>query len=1011
MKLDNEESPAANSGGMTSLFGHRSIRWQIRVVCAAVALASMAGACPWRADGVSLAVMVAGLATVIGCLFLEHRIAKPLALLLESAQGVASGRVVHADPLDRLDEIGLLQRAIDQSAQNLLAILWTLDDHHDSESASPLLPLFGRPRNEALPAAIRQVTSAIDRMGQQRHLDVLTGVYSRAGLAEKLRKIQRRTQTGSNAPASLPVVGLLFIDVDNFKAINDGYGHDTGDRVLVAVAERLRRSVRATDFVARYGGDEFCVLMDDTGTGTNIRGMEQKLHEAIGRGIDLESITVDVSISVGSSILGVDADDIGSLLTVADKRMLEVKARRKGTQVIHRTIGSDSPYGPACVLPLMLFVREIRTSIQSIVERFYEQLATLPGSDSLIKALSEPQLEHLKSQQMQNMLALASPHLTEEQHRDIALRTGRIHAIVGLSRRDLVRAYDILDRVIRTRVDTTRHSEALSLVGRRLIREFGWQMEAFQTLDSGRQLLLLDIADIAHKAGNYGDLFSEVTEKLAAYEEISGCAIGSPDSQGVIRFDFIAGSNAERFIISAETAGLLPSFMSDDGAESMWQTWRSGQIQHCINFANAPDMETWRSLAESSGLRSCASIPLCDDHSNLQLVLVLFSTLPGGYSSTDYMTFLAQLRSSIMFALHRLTVKKGAKPVLPYNARWHMTTLLRSGALEMYYQPILELRSNEVMKVEALARLRDGDRVLTPAEFFPAFSDDDLFELYVRGLQLVLKQRNRWLKQGLDIRVAVNLPPSSLVDPRYYDSTLQTLKEHDCKPEYLTLEILETEEISSMVDVAKTLMKFKELGVHLSEDDLGSGYSSLNRLHKLPFDTIKIDRSIVAPAAENSQNVLPFIYQLTRLGHSLGKTVVIEGVEDRDLIEAARILGVDAAQGYAVARPMPAQQFTEWLESRLADCVPERQTHCALTELARFLLWEEQLHMLLNPPSASGNYLRGISREAIPVLSLDCIDLDVEHSVVSAALDHGLQSPRYRAVREQVLATLTSGNQ
>lgn len=188
----------------------------------------------------------------------------------------------------------------------------------------------------------RLIAKRLADLAASAQADVLTGVYSRAGLAERLRKIQRRIQSNRGRPNSQPSVGLLFIDVDNFKEINDGYGHDTGDRVLVAVAERLRRNVRATDFVARYGGDEFCVLMDDIGAGTNMRKLEQKLHDAIGRGIELDNVTVNVSISVGSSMLGTDADDLSTLLTIADRRMLEAKARRKA---VHRTRRADNRYG------------------------------------------------------------------------------------------------------------------------------------------------------------------------------------------------------------------------------------------------------------------------------------------------------------------------------------------------------------------------------------------------------------------------------------------------------------------------------------------------------------------------------------------------------------------------------------------------------------------------------------------------------------------------------------------
>ncbi|MGJ4748578.1 EAL domain-containing protein, partial [Leptospira sp. SA-E8] len=267
----------------------------------------------------------------------------------------------------------------------------------------------------------------------------------------------------------------------------------------------------------------------------------------------------------------------------------------------------------------------------------------------------------------------------------------------------------------------------------------------------------------------------------------------------------------------------------------------------------------------------------------------------------------------LVFAVLSIEGRHGRANVVPYVTRQHWAALLRSDALEMHYQPLLDLQTGRIYKVEALARLREGQRLLGPGEFFPALLPSDFVTLYERGLQQVLDQRQRWLDEGIEMAVSLNLPSSALVDPRYFDVTQRVLREQACPAGVLTLELLETGSFPHGSEVVEAFEKFKSLGVRLAEDDLGAGYSGLARLREMPFDQIKIDRSIVQNVERDPFDVLRFIYQLTRLGHALGKRVALEGVEDVALLEAARILGANAVQGYVVAKPMPGAAFRDWL--------------------------------------------------------------------------------------------------
>jgi EAL domain-containing protein (putative c-di-GMP-specific phosphodiesterase class I) len=606
-------------------------------------------------------------------------------------------------------------------------------------------------------------------------------------------------------------------------------------------------------------------------------------------------------------------------------------------------------YGPSWALALTSLTQALRHGAAGIVNRIWEGLTRLPHSRYLLASLSEQERESLKAQQIRDLYALADPDLTGMAHRAMALRAGRIHAIAGLDREDLVRGHEILSAAIHHHVDHSVHGEALMVLGSRLSRDLAWRTEAYSRLQTLRHDVLLVITRLAWEAASYTDLIGRVVEALGKHDEIAGCSVGRPDCDGVFRFEAASGKTIQRYLDELERSAERRIVVGDQpqGQGPTGRAWCSAEVERCANFATDPRMNPWQGFAMTprNGFRSSVAIPLRPPGHPPVAVLTLYSALPGGYTSADQAGFIVQLQSLLGFAIARVENREGHTHTVPFAIRQHWAGLLRSDALQMVYQPLLDLRTGQITKVEALARLRDGDRLLTPGEFFPALSSDDFLALYVGGLGQALAQRNRWLQDGVDLRMSVNLPPDALSDVRYFEATQRALTEHRVAPDRLTLEILETGALPSGMDVCRELAKFKALGVSLAEDDLGSGHSSLNRLRELPFDWVKIDRGIVSHVDQDVSNVLHFIYHLTRLGHSLGKFVIVEGVECEELLEAIMILGADAAQGYGIARPMPASQMMAWLgtQPRLPD---PRNPKSPLGKLARLLMREECEHLV-----------------------------------------------------------------
>ena len=188
----------------------------------------------------------------------------------------------------------------------------------------PLPSLNIRRRDE-----IGQLAMSFSEMEHNLRIDKLTAVFNRASLIAQIASLRRQLEQGTG---ERPSFALLFIDLDHFKKINDQHGHGAGDRLLVTVASRLKESVRITDVVARYGGDEFVVLLKGVTNVDDVIATEEKIRRIVEEPIRLEHITAQVGVSIGWALFPEDGEDVDALLKIADKRMFDTKRIRKAAR-------------------------------------------------------------------------------------------------------------------------------------------------------------------------------------------------------------------------------------------------------------------------------------------------------------------------------------------------------------------------------------------------------------------------------------------------------------------------------------------------------------------------------------------------------------------------------------------------------------------------------------------------------------------------------------------------------
>ena len=240
---------------------------------------------------------------------------------------------------------------------------------------------------------------------------------------------------------------------------------------------------------------------------------------------------------------------------------------------------------------------------------------------------------------------------------------------------------------------------------------------------------------------------------------------------------------------------------------------------------------------------------------------------------------------------------------------------LGKGELTLDYQPIYRMaggRPAGLVGMEALLRWAHPDLgSVAPVEFVPLLEQSrEIVPVGRWVLEEAARQCRHWQRQGCpDLVMSVNVSARQLQDPGFYDDVQDAIDGSGLRPDHLVLEVTESVLVVDVLPIGASMQQVRDLGVHLALDDFGTGYSSLLYLQGLPIDRLKIDRSFVSGLdAEESDGTI--IRTVVDLAHTLGITVVAEGVETEAELRAVGSMGCDEAQGYLLGRPAPARHHT-----------------------------------------------------------------------------------------------------
>ncbi len=254
---------------------------------------------------------------------------------------------------------------------------------------------------------------------------------------------------------------------------------------------------------------------------------------------------------------------------------------------------------------------------------------------------------------------------------------------------------------------------------------------------------------------------------------------------------------------------------------------------------------------------------------------------------------------------------------------------MERGEFVLYYQPKVNLESGEVVGAEALIRWRHPQRgLLPPAAFLPAIANDPIeLDLGQWVIDTALRQIDRWTASGLGLPVSVNVSAGQLQCGDFVQCLSVVLHKYPgVHPGRLVIEILESSAIADIASVTALIAECREIGVRFALDDFGTGYSSLTYLRHLPIDFIKIDQTFVRQMLDSPEDHA-IVEGIVGLARAFRRQVIAEGVETAAHGELLLRLGCQLAQGYGIARPMPAEDVPAWVASWQSSRKPmERET-------------------------------------------------------------------------------------
>jgi diguanylate cyclase (GGDEF)-like protein len=387
--------------------------------------------------------------------------------------------------------------------------------------------------------------------------------------------------------------------------------------------------------------------------------------------------------------------------------------------------------------------------------------------------------------------------------------------------------------------------------------------------------------------------------------------------------DTLGHSAGDQFLV--EIARRLEAFCADPVGEMRWRCARFGGDEFVLLAAGVDSLLDLQHAARD--LLGILSAPVSLDGLKVQTSASIGITWTGLTEASvtallrdsDLAMYRAKNDGRAAFRVFDIAMQDKLQQRLRIESA--LREAVEQNQIGVAYQPIVCLESGRLLGFEALARWTDEQLgVVSPGEFIPVAEESGLIaQLTDQVTQKALTQLERWhdlIGPGAELSMNINLSPALLERTGVVGRVARAIGGLSIEPRHVCFEVTESaimRDVQAGVDV---LARLRSTGVRLAMDDFGTGYSSLACLHEFPLDVLKIDRAFIANMS-GRRDYAAIVLAITTLAHNLGLKVTAEGVETAEQIAQLQALECDAAQGYHLARPMPADAAETYLMAHL----------------------------------------------------------------------------------------------
>ena len=783
-----------------------------------------------------------------------------------------------------------------------------------------------------------------EQLSEEMRRDPLTHLYNKVATGEEAERILKEYPEGTHV--------LFLIDIDNFKSINDTFGHTVGDTVISDIASALEEQFPDHKLVGRVGGDEFLVLMDNT----TLKQAEQKAKELCRHGekkLVGDDAVIHVTMSVGLAVSGQDGNCYTELFDQADRAMYAIKRSGKSNyafagknKTVHTkrnidTCGKDVDYEKKqgmdkeflnTAFLLLSHARDMNGSLNVLLERIgrryhldmvavfeydeqipqmtltnywstfgqiYEKNVIKPIRTEVVEAgsgdfviLNDTDETHYKRLSFENW------NTGENRITQIAVakfeysvsKTGGLY--FGVQNRQ-----NYFESADRTTFCELARVTSVFVSLRNKLRDDQKEIRHLQDRDQLTGLYNLEafkyrlkniLAEAKQGQEHYALVHIDI-DKFSYVNENYGQQTGD-----AILKDFAGG-------IQTNERVLLACRMYSDYFILLLKGKDQSEIEKLVAWSTEHYEEKLKKRYPSGTLR--LSVGIC----HIENLNEKFDTI---LESANLARKLVKEQGGSGICVYKEEMRAKRDDAIQITGRFYGA--MQQGELEVYLQPKFNLEERKIYGAEALARWRTktGEMIM-PGRFVPPLENigyvvDLDFYIY----EQLLRAMKRWKKAGKELfTISTNFSRRNFESGgKNFAGRLKRMADHyGIDPKYIEVEVTESVVVENVDELKRVLSELEKFGFRIAIDDFGTGYSSLGVLLEIPADVVKIDKSFTDRI--NLKEQRNFVSQMGNFIHSAKEEVIFEGIETEEQLQFLRGCGFLYGQGYLFDRPIPLEEF------------------------------------------------------------------------------------------------------